>query len=162
MDRISISRIAMMHPKLRVILSQIFSEINTALSGRATVRFTQVLRTFKEQDALFAQGRTKPGSKVTNARGGQSFHNYGLAVDFCLILDGKEVSWSQTADFDGDLKADWMEVVAIFKKYGWEWGGDFRSIKDSPHFQKTFGYTEAQLLALHKAGKVDKEGYVLI
>lgn len=42
------------------------------------------LRTFKEQDALYAKGRTKPGGVVTKAKGGQSMHNYGLAVDLDL------------------------------------------------------------------------------
>jgi peptidoglycan L-alanyl-D-glutamate endopeptidase CwlK len=49
-----------------------------------------------------------------------------------------------------------MEVVAIFKKYGYAWGGDWR-FKDSPHFEKTFGYSTTQLKALPK----DKNGYVI-
>jgi peptidoglycan L-alanyl-D-glutamate endopeptidase CwlK len=127
-----------------------YEEICEALTGRAICRFTHALRTIKEQDALFAQGRTTPGKKVTNAKGGQSFHNYGLAWDFCLIVDGKEVSWDMSKDFDGDKTADWMEVVRIAKKYGWEWGGDWAKFKDAPHFQKTFGKTTAQLKSLIK------------
>ena len=49
-------------------------------------------------------------------------------------------------DYDEDGKADWTEVVEVFKKYGWEWGGNWSSIKDYPHFQKTFGYTWQKLL----------------
>ena len=145
MDKPTSDRIAKLHPALRDEVREIVLACDIALNGRAKIRITQGLRTIAEQDALYAQGRSKPGKVVTFARGGYSFHNYGLAVDFCLILDGKEVSWDQRADYDGDQRADWMEVVEVFKRYGWVWGGDFRSIKDSPHFQKTFGYTEAVL-----------------
>jgi peptidoglycan L-alanyl-D-glutamate endopeptidase CwlK len=99
--------------------------------------------------------------KVTNSRGGFSFHNYGLAIDIVLIVDGKSASWEIKKDFDGDGKADWMEVVAIFKSFGWEWGGDWK-FYDAPHFQKTLGYSVRQLLALHQAGKVDENGFVKI
>jgi peptidoglycan L-alanyl-D-glutamate endopeptidase CwlK len=109
-----------------------------------------------EQDALYAQGRKKPGKKVTNAKAGQSIHNYGLAVDIVLIIDGKTASWDVKADWDNDRKADWMECVEIFKKHGWDWGGDWRTFKDMPHFEKK-GYTWRTLIAKAK----DKQGYVI-
>jgi peptidoglycan L-alanyl-D-glutamate endopeptidase CwlK len=124
-------------------------------------RFTFTLRTFAEQDALYAQGRTKPGPIVTKAQGGLSLHNYGLAIDIALILDGKEASWDEKKDFDGDKKSDWQEIVTIFKQHGWEWGGDWK-FTDTPHFQKTFGKSVRELLALYKDKKVDKNNYVLI
>jgi peptidoglycan L-alanyl-D-glutamate endopeptidase CwlK len=124
---------------------QMYDEITKALSGRAICRITHTLRTITEQDALYAQGRTKPGKKITNAKGGQSFHNYGMAFDICLIIDGKEASWDMLKDFDGDKEADWMEIVHIAKKHGWEWGGDWTKFKDYPHFQKTYGYTTTKL-----------------
>lgn len=151
-----------LHPKVREELPKIIDEINAKLPGRSKIRLSQGLRTFAEQDALYAQGRTTKGPKVTQAKGGQSIHNYGLAVDFFLIVDGNKASWDVKADFDADKIADWNEVVAVFKKYGWEWGGDWVSFKDMPHFQKDFGYTWQQLLALKKAGKTDKAGYVII
>lgn len=161
MDKITIERIKLLHPKVRAEVEQIYKEICEKLTGKATCRFAYTLRTFKEQDDLFAQGRTKPGKKVTKAKGGQSFHNYGLALDIVLIIDGKTASWDTVKDFDGDATADWMEIVAIFKKHGWVWGGVW-NFKDDPHFEKTFGYTWQQLLKLHQSGKVDKNGYVLI
>jgi peptidoglycan L-alanyl-D-glutamate endopeptidase CwlK len=146
---------------------ELYDEILASLTGSAICRFAYTLRTFAEQDALFAQGRSKPGKVVTNAKGGQSYHNYGLAIDIVLILDKDKngtfetASWDVKSDFDGDKKADWMEVVQIFKRYGFEWGGDWKFL-DLPHFQKTFGKSIYELKSLHAAGKVDKNGFVLI
>jgi peptidoglycan L-alanyl-D-glutamate endopeptidase CwlK len=155
-DQVTLDRIKLIHPKLRDEVNEIYEEICEALKGRAMCRFTYTLRTFAEQDILF-----KKVPKVTNAKGGMSYHNYGLAIDIVLILDGKSASWEIKKDFDGDGKADWMEVVAIFKSFGWEWGGDWRFF-DAPHFQKTFGKSVRELLALHQAGKVDEHGFVKI
>lgn len=160
-DPITVSRILQIHPKLRSELTEIYTQICMALTGRAFCRFAYVLRTFDEQNKLYAQGRTMPGKVVTNAKAGQSYHNYGLAVDIVLIIDGKEASWSTTEDFDRDGIADWMEIVKIFKQYGWEWGGDWH-FKDLPHFQKTLGKSIAELTKLHSTGRVDENKYVLI
>lgn len=119
------------------------------------ILITQGLRTIAEQDALYAQGRTKPGVIVTNAKGGTSYHNYGLAIDFALLLpDGKQVSWDMKRDGDCDKVADWMEVVQEAKALGFEWGGDFVSLKDAPHFQMTFGLTTSQLRAGAKPSEI--------
>ena len=150
MDTISLARIELLHPKLRTEVKEIYNDIVNALKGRAIVRFTNTLRTIAEQDALYAQGRTKPGKVVTWAKGGKSYHNFGLAIDICLILDGKEASWDTLKDYDGDKIADWMEAVTIFKARGWEWGGDWETKKDYPHFQKTFGYTPTKLKTMIK------------
>ena len=155
------------HPKLREELQKIYEEANNKL-GKSRLRFSMIFRTFAEQDALYAQGRTKKGAKVTNAKGGQSYHNYGLAVDIVMLLDKngdgvfETASWDTKADWDADKIADWMEVVKVFKKYGWEWGGEFKSFKDLPHFQKTFGLHWSELLKRRNAGKVDKDGFVII
>ena len=146
MDKVSQDRIDQLHPSIRLDVSNLIEKINTkVLTGRAKVRIAQGLRTFAEQDALYAQGRTKPGKKVTNAKGGQSIHNYGLAVDIVLILDGKTASWDEKSDFDRDQQSDWMEVVSEFKKAGWVWGGDWRTFKDMPHFEKTKGLSLKQI-----------------
>lgn len=147
---ISIERIKLLHPKLRAEALAIFNEINERLlTGRAKVRYTHTLRTNEEQNELFARGRTKPGRVVTNARGGDSYHNYGLAIDICLIINGKEASWDDKADYDKDGVADWAEIVAVFKRYGWQWGGDW-GFQDKPHFQKTFGRSISQLKKAYK------------
>ena len=166
-DQKTLERIQLLHPKLREEALTMYDEIVAALTGTAACRFTHTLRTFAEQDALYAQGRTKAGAKVTNARGGASYHNYGMAIDIVLLVDKDKngtfetASWDVKTDFDGDGKSDWQEVVAIFKRYGYEWGGDWK-FNDAPHFQKTFGKSVAELQSLHNAGKVDKNNFVLI
>jgi len=97
-------------------------------------------RTNAEQAKLYAQGRTAPGKKVTNAGPGNSIHNYRLAWDLCPIINNKLV-WGRIDLFN--------KLGAIAKKLGITWGGTFRSIVDKPHFQATGGLTLSQL----KSGK---------
>ena len=144
-DQITLQRIELLHPQLIQEAKDIYKEICEALNGRAICRFAHTLRTNKEQDLLYAK---RP--KVTNAKGGESFHNYGLAIDIVLLKDKngdgtfESASWETNIDFDGDGVADWQEIVKIFKSYGWEWGGDWK-FTDMPHFQKTFGLSIKQL-----------------
>ena len=154
MDKTSLSRVALMHPLLRTELANILSEIG---QGGVSIRLTQTLRTIQEQNDLYAIGRTKPGKIVTNAKGGQSYHNWGLSCDFCLLHKDGSISWNMHEDLDKDGIADWMEVVKIFEKYGWEWGGKWK-FKDTPHFQKTFGKSIKDLQNCKK----DKDGYPII
>jgi len=150
------SKIDTLHPLIREEVRQLVDKINTQiLTGSVKMIVTQGLRTFAEQDALYGQ---RP--KVTNAKGGQSIHNYGLAFDFCLADGGKTI-WDTVIDFDNDNTPDWMEAVKAFKLAGYAWGGDFRSIVDKPHFEKTFGHTWQQLLAIKQSGK-SENGYVII
>lgn len=112
---------------------------------------TQGMRSIAEQNALYAQGRTKKGPIVTNAKGGSSYHNYGLAFDFALLLpDGKSISWDLSRDGDKDKTGDWQEVAQEAKKLGFEWGGDWTSFKDYPHLEMNFGLTTEQLRAGRK------------
>lgn len=150
-------RIDLLHPSVRDEVVKIINECNVALSGRAKVRIAQGYRTFDQQNKLYAQGRTVPGKKVSNAKGGQSIHNYGLAVDIVLIIDGKTASWDTLKDWDNDGVADWYECVKIFAKYGWDWGGNWKTFKDMPHFEKK-GYKWQNLISKSK----DKQGYVIL
>lgn len=104
------------------------------------IRFTDGFRSFEEQEALFAQGRTTAGNIVTNARGGESYHNYGLAVDYAIEA-GPNVIWDLDYDGNGNGRSDWFEVAEIAKELGFSWGGDWESFKDYPHLQMDFGYT---------------------
>jgi peptidoglycan L-alanyl-D-glutamate endopeptidase CwlK len=164
-DKLTLDRIQLLHPAVREEVNYIYrAQIVPALTGRAICRFAYTLRTFLEQDSLYAQGRTKlfdnQGKRlgvVTKAKGGQSIHNYGLALDIVLIKDtngdGKvdTASWETNVDFDKDGKSDWMEIVEILKRNGWTWGGDWKSFKDAPHFEKTFGNSWRTLLPKHQS-----------
>jgi peptidoglycan L-alanyl-D-glutamate endopeptidase CwlK len=153
MDKITVQRIALLHPSVRLEMTQIINKCNELLTGSAQVRISEGLRTFAEQDALFAK---RP--KVTNAKGGQSVHNYGFAVDIVLIIDGKTASWDTQKDWDNDKVADWDECVKVFAAHGWSWGGNWSSFKDMPHFDK-IGFGNWRVLATKRR---DKDNYVII
>lgn len=137
-DKISIDRIQLLHPRIREDATKFITEAEDALG--ITLRITQGLRTIAEQNAIYAQGRTKPGKIVTNAKGGSSYHNYGLAIDLVEIKGGK-ANWN----FKYEL------LLPFSKKYGFTWGGNFKSIIDKPHFEKTFGLNWRQMLARNDA-----------
>lgn len=138
---ISLPKIQTLHPLLR---DEVTAGVNACDDAGIHIRIAQALRTWEQQADIYDQGRTRPGKIVSNAKPGFSYHNYGLAFDFCLlrqdILTGHAMfSWDMITDDDHDGKKDWDEVVEIFEGLGWEWGGRWESIRDYPHFQKTFG-----------------------
>lgn len=98
-----------------------------------------------DQNILYAQGRTAPGRIVTNAKAGDSTHQYRIAYDVVPLRDGKPV-WS-TSGADGAL---WQKVGELGKSQGLAWAGDWKKFKEFPHFQYTDGLTLAEL----RAGKV--------
>ena len=98
-------------------------------------------RDAESQNSLYAQGRTSPGKIVTNARGGDSFHNWRVAYDCVPLVEGKP-AWS-----DSSLYA---KVGAIGESLGLEWSGRWSGkLKETAHFQYTAGLS----LADFKAGK---------
>ena len=82
-------------------------------------------RTHAEQDALYAQGRTTGGEIVTNARGGYSNHNFGIAFDIGVFSGNRYLPESPL----------YKAVGALGMELGLEWGGNWTSIVDQPHFQ---------------------------
>lgn len=160
MDALSLERIQKLHPQVRKDALEIYKHINNKLFGNnIRLRFSHTLRSFDEQKELYSLGRTKVFddkgnkiAKVTNAKAGQSIHNYGLALDMVLLVDKdgngtfETASWDTKADFDSDLKADWMEAANYFTSKGWTWGGTWKSFPDYPHFENTFGHTWRSLL----------------
>ncbi|MCA0971944.1 M15 family metallopeptidase [Halobacillus litoralis] len=105
------------------------------------VVITEGHRTEERQKKLYAQGRSTEGNIVTYAKAGESYHNYGLAIDFALRTEGGDVVWDTQRDDNGNGKADWLEVARIAKDMGFEWGGDWTNFKDYPHLQMDFGLT---------------------
>lgn len=158
-DKITLERIEKMHPSYRVELKNQYEFINSKLPKDVRLRFAYTLRTIAEQDDLYAQGRTKDGRIVTNAKGGQSIHNYGLAFDIVILIDTNKDGTFETATWNGKY---FDQVVRLLKSYGYEWGGDWKRFKDAPHFQcvKDNGqsYTWRELINQPK----DKEGYPIL
>lgn len=139
-DKLTIERISKAHPKIRQELLQQYLEINSRLPMNVRLRFAYVFRTPEEQRKLFLQ---RP--KVTNADAWQSIHNYGLAFDIVLLYDKDRNGTFETASWE--LDTYWKQVVDYFKSKGWEWGGDWKTFKDAPHFQKAFGMTWREMKA---------------
>jgi hypothetical protein len=110
------------------------------------VRIVQGFRSIEEQNKLYAQGRNgNPGAIVTRARGGESFHNYGVAVDFVFRKEGYNAT-----------EALWQLLGRVGKAQGFEWGGDWKGFVDRPHFELTLGYGIKDF----KDSKVDYTKYI--
>lgn len=122
-----------LRPKVRRLAEALLAECRRQGIELAV---TAALRTVAEQDRLYACGRSLPGKIVTRARGGQSFHNYGLAFDVCPLKSGR-ADWTDLTAFD--------RVGRLGMKLGLEWGGSWPRFRDRPHFQYTAGYTIAEL-----------------
>jgi len=141
----SLEKLNLLHPKICQAALDAYAEAVHATPTNVHPVIDQTYRSFEESDKLYQQGRTTPGEIVSNSKAGQSNHNYSLALDFHLQVDGKD-SW--------EVDHNWMIVVNIFKKHNFTWGGDFSgSFKDYPHLENKLGYNWRQLLTLHNAGK---------
>jgi len=103
------------------------------------LRITQGLRTIEQQNVLFSQGRTAPGDIVTNAQGGQSYHNYGLAFDVAGVNENGLL----------DYNIDWEGIGQIANDIGLEWGGNWTNFIDRPHFQRTYDLSIRRLMQIH-------------
>ena len=137
--------VAQLHPRLQ----EKFKLLQKKCAQKGIkIKATECLRTAKEQDTLYAKGRTAPGAKVTNARGkdAKSMHQWGVAVDVAIDMD---------TDKDGDVdirdlyNAKLLNVVGkIGQSIGLEWGGSWKSIVDKPHLQlPDWGSTPTKLKA---------------
>lgn len=116
-------------PKVERLLGVFIAK---CLSSGIRIIPTHGYRSIAEQNAIYAQGRTKPGKIVTNAKGGQSLHNFGVAFDICFS-DGKRAFYPPKSD------PRWNKIAKIAKNLGLEWGD--RGYIDYPHFQFRAGYS---------------------
>jgi peptidoglycan LD-endopeptidase CwlK len=134
-----------------IVKKSVLEVIRRAYKEGINAQISHGMRTYAQQNALYAQGRTKSGSKVTNARGGYSNHNFGLAVDYFLTSeDGSKAIWT--------VNSDWKHVAAIAKSLGFSWGGDWTSFRDYPHLEMTGGLSTAQLRAGKRPSLTDRTG----
>lgn len=109
------------------------------------VVITETVRSMERQDELYAMGRTDSGDIVTYAEAGESYHNYGLAIDYALEDEHGNMIWDIEYDGNENGESDWFEVANIAKELGFEWGGDWERFQDYPHLQMSFGLSINQL-----------------
>lgn len=103
------------------------------------IQVSDGFRSIEEQDYLYSIGRTRKGKKVTNARGGYSFHNFGYAIDFFIINPDGKASWDLRF-----FKTIWR-IAQDHKldQLGMEWSGNWKgSFQESCHFQLNKGSLE--------------------
>jgi len=138
--------IARLHPQVRGLIRKFINDVY--IKHQVQLVIVQDYRTYAQQDALYAKGRTASGNIVTNAKGGQSNHNFALAVDVFPLWDDGQLH------MDGKSDAKNIEILKkiapVGKSIGLEWGGDWKSIVDNPHFQLKTGKTMSQLRQLTK------------
>lgn len=127
--------------------------IQKAAAVGIDIKIISGLRTYEEQDALYAQGRTLPGGTVTNAKAGQSNHNFGIAFDIGVFEGSKYL----------DDSPKYKTVGMLGTELGLEWGGNWETIVDQPHFQLrptwAGGLTEKAMLAELRGRKDSGESY---
>lgn len=132
--------ISLLLPKVQS-MTQLF--LDTCKKKGYNVIITSTVRTAEEQNALYAQGRTTPGNVVTNAKFGDSMHNWKVAIDFAPVDANGNIPWNNKALF--------AKIGEIGESCGFEWGGRWTSFLDLPHLQYTAGYS----LQDFKGGVVD-------
>lgn len=152
-DIASIARVKILHP---VVINRFTKFIETAEDTYdITLRIVQGLRTWPEQHQIWLAGHDgHPGPKVTNADAGQSYHNYGLAVDVAQLLNG-QINW----------KFDYNKLQNIARDFGLVWGADWNNdgktkaegdasehLVDMPHYEITFGYPWRVLQTIYNSG----------
>lgn len=139
-----------LHPRLqaKIIELKAICEAKGLMIG-----VSECVRTVSEQDALYAQGRTKPGKIVTQVKGSSygSMHQWATAFDF-YRNDGKGAFNNSDGFF--------YKVGKIGRSIGLEWGGDWK-FKDLPHFQlPDWGSNTGQLKAKYKTPEVFAKSWV--
>lgn len=133
-----------LHPTLQ---GKVIELQNLCKKKGITIGISECLRTVAEQDALYAQGRTAPGKVVTNAKGStySSMHQWGVAFDFYLMMD-VDGDGATSDDAFNNATGLFNKVGALGKSIGLEWGGDWKSPVDLPHFQlPNWGSTATKL-----------------
>ncbi len=143
MDPRSAAAVATLLPQVQPLFTRLYDAANDAMKVHGlSVRFLSGTRSYAEQAALYAQGRTTPGAKVTNAQAGYSNHNFGVAVDVG-IFKGKDYLPESPA-------YAWLGPIG--EGLGLKWGGRWKT-PDRPHYEYPTGLTLAQMRERMAAGK---------
>jgi peptidoglycan L-alanyl-D-glutamate endopeptidase CwlK len=132
-DSRSEANIATLLPRVRPFARAL---IEKAANQGIVIKVTSGTRSFAEQDELFAKGRTTPpiGKRfiVTNAKGGFSNHNFGIAFDVTIFTGSTDPEKAKTPVFESPV---YKAIGALGTELGLEWGGNWKTIVDEPHFQ---------------------------
>ena len=143
---VTLRRLDTLHP---VVRARAVAFLQLCTQAGLSVMVSQGLRTWQEQDGLYAKGRTVPpiGRKhvVTKAKGGQSYHNFGLAFDIVVLDAVGKADWNTA-------HPGWSAAGRLGKSVGLDWGGDWTGFKDWPHFQYTGGVSLAECRSLFPQG----------
>lgn len=162
-DKLSEEKIKALHPLARDKARGFINAVEQKLGIK--LRVVDGYRPFARQQDYYNQPTDgidndndgqidEPDEKITNARPGYSYHNFGLAFDVVPIIGGKA-----TYNLAPGV---WERIAAVAKRFGFIWGGSFKSIVDKPHFEMHVGKDLAQLRELYAARKVDAGGYVYL
>ena len=125
--------------RLQQVCPQLASKVrNLALllaDENIEIRVTQVVRSWNDQQKLYAQGRTTPGTIVTQAPPGHSWHEFGMAVDVAPFDAVGQPQWKVDDPVWGPV---WQRIIRLGESLGLFSGDQFvRCSKDDPHFQLT-------------------------
>ncbi|PRO66662.1 peptidase [Alkalicoccus urumqiensis] len=140
-----------LHPRVEEAKQEL---LRRAEAENIRLVITEGYRSPERQDELYARGRSAGGDIVTHAAAWESYHNYGLAIDYALETDDGLV-WDTETDFNGSGEPDWLEVATIAKDIGFEWGGDWHGFRDYPHLQMTFGLSIDELQQARETGTAE-------
>jgi len=92
-------------------------------------------RSVDEQKKLYAKGRTEDGKKITNCDGvkNKSKHNYvpSRAFDIAIKIDD-QITWDEKYYIE---MGKHIKAIALKYNISLKWGGDFKKIKDYPHYE---------------------------
>jgi len=119
--------------------------MNAAKGAPFVVKLLSGTRSYAEQDILFAK---KP--KVTNAKGGQSNHNFGIAWDVGIFVKGAYYEGKNAKEDKAYVDLATMVKAAV---PGVNWGGDWKSFKDKPHYELATGRTVSECRVLLEQGR---------
>lgn len=137
---VSMKRISTLNTKLIPSATKVFERCH---KEKIPVYVVWGSRTLEQQDLLYRMSRSIPGPIQTTKRAGYSAHNYGLALDFCLLFNDQLMSWEDCYPRDY-WRNKWLKVVRYFEEEGWESGWRWPSFEPG-HVQNLLGYTVLDL-----------------
>lgn len=153
----TLENLASLNNKARAKLEPFVIRAQELMAKRnVSVEVISGLRSWQQQAALYAQGRTKQGNIVTKARPGSSWHNFGLAIDLGLFQAGVYLDEKKPALAD----ALYNQLGNLAAEMGIEWAGNWKSFPEGPHFQVTFGLSLAEALTRMEASNYNHQRVV--